>query len=426
MRYVARNKSINIGFVSTRLAGTDGVSLEAAKWAGALEIDGHHCFYMAGELDRPAEQSLLVKEAHFKHPLIQAISQACFDTITRKSSISQKIHQVKDLLKDCLYQFIRGFKLDLLIVENALTIPENLPLGMALTEIIAETGIPTICHHHDFFWERKRFLFNAVPDYLAMAFPPNLPSIQHVVINSAADSNLSFRTGISATIIPNVMDFENPPSVDEYSSDIRRSLGLEEGELLMLQPTRVVKRKRIEHSIELVRRLNQEGIRAKLVISHASGDEGYEYEQRLYEYSSLMGVDTLFVSDIIKSHRGRTLDGRKIYTPEDVYHHADLVTYPSTIEGFGNAFLEAVYFRRPIVVNNYSVYATDIKPKGFKVIELDDYVDSRAVKLTKKILDSPRLAKEMVDYNYELGKRYYSYSFLRRKLRALVSDFFGL
>ncbi|MBA7680044.1 Mannosylglucosylglycerate synthase [subsurface metagenome] len=256
-----------------------------------------------------------------------------------------------------------------------------------------------------------------------MAFPPHLPSIQHVVINSSQDNQLSLRTGISANIIPNVMDFENPPSVDDYSSDIREALGLEADELLILQPTRVVKRKGIEHSIELVSRL---GLKAKLVISHASGDEGDEYEQRVREYSSIMNVDTLFISDIIKPDRGKTSDGRKIYTPKDIYHHADLVTYPSNFEGFGNAFLETIYFRRPIVVNNYSVYAADIKPKGFEAIELDDYVDSKAVELTKKVLETPVLAKEMVEHNYELGKRYYSYSVLRQKLKALLSNCFGV
>ncbi|GAH67328.1 unnamed protein product, partial [marine sediment metagenome] len=74
------------------------------------------------------------------------------------------------------------------------------------------------------------------------------------------------------------MDFENSPSFDDYSSDIRESLGLKADELLILQPTRVVKRKGVEHSIELVSRL---GLKAKLVISYASGDEGYEYEQRV-------------------------------------------------------------------------------------------------------------------------------------------------
>ncbi len=416
---------MNIGFISTRLAGTDGVSLETAKWAGIFESEGHLCFYMAGELDKdkPNQRSLLAKEAHFKYPLVQEISRGCFGVKTREPSITKKIHQIKDELKKHIYEFIRGFKIDLLVPENVLAIPLNIPLGVAITEVIAETRIPTIAHHHDFFWERKRFLTNAAWDYLNMAFPPHLPSIQHVVINSSQDNQLSLRTGISANIIPNVMDFENPPSFDDYSSDIRESLGLEADELLILQPTRVVKRKGVEHSIELVSRL---GLKAKLIISYASGDEGYEYEKRVREYSSIMNVDTLFISDIIKPYRGKTSDGRKVYSPQDVYHHADLVTYPSNFEGFGNAFLEAIYFRRPIVVNDYSVYAIDIKPKGFKTIELDDYVDSKAVELTKKVLETPVLAKEMVEHNYELGIRYYSYSVLRQKLKALLSNCFGV
>ena len=33
--------SLNVGFVSTRFSGIDGVSLEAAKWAEVLEDLGH-------------------------------------------------------------------------------------------------------------------------------------------------------------------------------------------------------------------------------------------------------------------------------------------------------------------------------------------------------------------------------------------------
>ncbi len=414
----------HIGFIATRLAGTDGVSLETAKWAKVFEEEGHLCFYMAGHLDRPPQRSLLVKEAHFKHPIIQEISRECFNNVhVRKLSITKKICQVKDELKKEIYKFLEDFKIDILIPENALAIPLNIPLALAITEVIAETGIPTIAHHHDFFWERKRFLVNAVWDYINMAFPPHLPFIQHVVINSSADNQLSLRTGISATIIPNVMDFDHPPQIDDYSSDIRESLGFASDELLILQPTRVVKRKGIEHSIELVKRLN---MKSKLVISHASGDEGQEYEQRVQEYSSMMGVNTLFVSDIIKPCRGRTNDGRKIYTPQDIYARADLVTYPSNFEGFGNAFLETIYFKKPIVVNNYSIYAVDIKPKGFKVIELDDYVNSEAVKLTREVLTNSELAKEMVEHNYELGRQYYSCSILRQKLKMLLSNCFGV
>ena len=281
---------------------------------------------------------------------------------------------------------------------------------------------------------------NASWEYLTMAFPPQIPSIHHVVINSSAANQLSHRTGIGGTLIPNVMDFDNPPpvvggfhsyainsnksnsTVDPYTSDVRRALGVRENELLILQPTRVVKRKGIEHAIELVHRL---GLKAKLIISHASGDEGYDYERRVREYSKLMKVDTYFVSNIINEKRGRTKNGRKIYTLEDVYPHADMVTYPSTFEGFGNAFLEAIYFCKPIVVNTYSIYTMDIKPKGFSFIVIDGFVSDDAVRKTRKVITDEEFRTEMVQHNYETAKKYFSYSVLNKKLKNLISDCTG-
>ena len=418
--FKTEDKVKNVGFISTRIAGTDGVSLELEKWANVFEKFGLTCFYFAGELDRPQERSYLVEEAHFTHPEIKAVYNKSFGVTKRDRAVSKKIYQLAIKLKDHLYDFVKKFDIDLIIPQNALTIPLNIPLGIALTEFIAETNIRTLAHHHDFYWERDRFIVNAVSDYLKMAFPPVLPSIEHIVINSAADAQLSLRTGVSAHIIPNVMDFDNPPPPpDEYTFDVRQALGIEDDELFVLQPTRVVQRKGIEHAIELVNRL---GRKAKLVISHASGDEGYDYEQRLKEYSKLMKVDTIFVSDIINEERGTTPDGRKIYTLEDIYPYADLVTYPSTFEGFGNAFLETLYFKKPIVVNTYSIYLKDIQPKGFAVIEIDGYVTDKAVEQTKQVLDNPKLCKEMVDHDYELAKKYFSYTVLERILRHYMIE----
>ena len=409
-----------VGFVSTRLAGTDGVSLETNKWADVFEQEGFTSYYFGGELDSPPDRSYHVAEAHFTHPEIRKIYQNCFGVRVRHRLVTDEIQRVTRLLKEHLYTFIEKFNIDLLVPENALTIPLNIPLGVALTNLISETGISAIAHHHDFFWERQHFMINAAWDYLNMAFPPHLPSIHHAVINSSGDNQLSLRTGVSGTVIPNVMDFENPPPPpDDYASDVRHNLGIKKGELLILQPTRVVKRKGIEHAIELVHRL---GMKAKLVISHASGDEGYDYEQRVREYSQLMKVDTLFISNVINEKRGTTDDGRKIYTLEDIYPHADLVTYPSNFEGFGNAFLEAIYYRKPIVVNTYSIYMMDIQPKGFDVIELDGYVTEEAVVKTRAILENSEMCEAMVEKNYEIATRYYDYSELCRKLRPLIHE----
>ncbi len=441
-------RSRHIGFVSTRFSGTDGVSLETEKWATALARLGYHCFYFAGQSDRPAECSRTVSEAFFGHPAVAAIGNAAFDnewgtdelleyanpaivgihtpafySRIRPPRLTQRIHELATYLKEQLYAFARDFELELLVVENALAIPLNLPLGVALTEFIAETGFPTIGHHHDFYWERQRFLVNCVDDLLRMAFPPNLPSIHHAVLNSLAAQQLSLRAGLSSMVIPNVMDFEHPPAPpDDYTAGVRVALGVGADELLFLQPTRVVQRKGIEHAIELIQRL---GLKARLVVSHASGDEGTEYEKRVRQFAAQMGVALNLVSDVISDRRGLTKDGRHIYTLWDVYPHADLVTYPSSFEGFGNAFLEAVYFRRPIVVNNYSIFDVDIKPKGFRVIEFGGYITDGTLRQTRQVLTDPEFASELVETNYRLGRRYYSYAVLERHLQMLMAECFG-
>lgn len=412
----------NVGFVSFRIAGTDGVSLEVQKWADIFERNNCKCFYFAEELETPEHCSYKSKYAHFKNPVIAEINELSYGRSGRAPELTEKIHYYRKRIKEELFEFVEKFNIDVLIPQNALTIPLNIPLALALTEFIAETEIKTIAHHHDFFWERKRFLRNCVWDYFNMAYPPHLPSIEHVVINSSGQNQLALRTGITSTLIPNVMDFEKPaPGKDEYNADIREALGLAEDEILILQPTRVVQRKGIEHAIELVSRL---GEKAVFVISHASGDEGYEYESRVHAYAEQMGIKAIFVSDIIGDKR-EMRNGKKVYTLQDIYPYVDFVTYPSLIEGFGNAFLETIYFKKPILVNNYSIYSTDIKPRGFDVVEMEDFITDETVAQVKKILNDPEYRERMVEKNYCIAKCFYSYSVLEEKLLNVMARFWG-
>ena len=127
----------NVAFISTRIAGTDGVSLEIEKWADIFEEEGFTCYYFAGELDRPAERCYLVPEAHFTHPDIKDVYLASFANTGRERAVSKKIYQLAIKLKDHLYEFVEKFNIRIIIPENALTIPLNIPLGIAITEFIA-------------------------------------------------------------------------------------------------------------------------------------------------------------------------------------------------------------------------------------------------------------------------------------------------
>jgi glycosyltransferase involved in cell wall biosynthesis len=161
--------------------------------------------------------------------------------------------------------------------------------------------------------------------------------------------------------------------------------------------------------------------RRNALIFHASGDEGSEYAAFLKEYIQLLEVRVRFAEDTFSHKRGQTSDGRKIYSLADAYQPAVLVTYPSTIEGFGNAFLEAIYHRKPIVMSTYEIYRIDIQPKGFKVVEFGDYITEDTVLWARELLENPDLVAEVVEHNYETARQYYSYANLERVLAALVS-----
>jgi glycosyltransferase involved in cell wall biosynthesis len=410
---------MNIGFVSTRLGGTDGVTLETIKWARVCRDLGHSTFFCAGQLDPEISPSVLLPEAHFTHPEIVALHQKCFGIHTRTPETSDQLHELRGRIKAGLAGFVKKFAIDLLVPQNVLTIPMNLPLGMALTEFIAETGIHTIAHHHDFYWERQRFMINAVQDILDAAFPPSIPSIKHVVINTPARRELAQRKGIAASLIPNVFDFETePPAMDEYARDLREQIGLKPDDILILQPTRIVSRKGVEHAVELVRRLKEP--RAKLVVSHSAGDEGLAYYNWLRELAQSEGVDIRFVANRFSETRSFDGKGQKIYTLWDMYPQADLVTYPSIYEGFGNAFLEAIYFRKPIMVNRYSVYMLDIEPLGFETVTMDGYITDDVVEKVRHVLSDPELRKQMADRNFAIGRQHFSLSVLRRRLQNLI------
>ncbi len=415
---------MNIGFVSTRFSGTDGVTLETSKWAQVFERNGYRCFWFAGELDRDPGTSYLAEAAHFKHEVNERINAAVIGTGQRSPEVSDLIHHQSQILKRHIYRFLQKFDIDLLVAENILSLPMQIPLGLALTEALAETRTPAIAHHHDFYWERDRYLVNAVGDYLQASFPPRLPNIAHVVINSAAREELSRRTGIAATVVPNVIDFHQPPPMDMAAArSFRDHIGARPDDLVFLQPTRVVQRKGIEHAIHLVQALGRSG--TKLVISHQAGDEGFDYAQYLERYARMLDVDLVFVDTHMDDPWGTHSRRFPQFSLCDIYPGADFVTYPSLCEGFGNGLLEAIYFKRPVMVNRYATYVRDIEPLGFDLVSIDGFLTPQAVSRVGELLSDANLSRRVTEANFQIAKKHFSYQILAQQLNTALSALSG-
>ena len=404
--------------LATRLAGTDGVSLEAAKLSRVLTERGFDTVDCAGEVERPGSHS--VPEMHFRDAVAVELGERAFGGRPPGPDLPERLEERARTLEARLLEVVRQVRPDLLVVQNAWAIPMQLPLARALALLAEGTGLPVLSHEHDYTWERERFAACRVPAFLERYFPYPGERVVHLSINGPAQRELRSRRGIGALLLPNVMDFDAfPRGVDGYGADFRQAVGLAPGQRLFLQPTRVVPRKGIELAIDLLAGLDDP--RNVLLISHGAGDEGLAYLERLRGYARERTVDLRTLGERIGDARGTGADGRKRYALSDAYLHADFVTFPSLYEGFGNALLETIAFRRPALVNRYPVYVADIAPKGFRFVEIDGAVTPDAVRRVRRLLADADEERAMTDHDLELAHRHYGLDTLRRVTAETLS-----
>jgi hypothetical protein len=124
--------------VSFRLGGSDGVSIEAEKWAGALRQLGWEVITVAGS--GPVDSRL-------DGLAIGAPAPPSRDEVTAALAPA-----------------------DLVIIENLCSLPLNPPAAALVASVCA--GRPAVLHHHDLPWQR--------PHLAHLAPPPDDPAWAHV------------------------------------------------------------------------------------------------------------------------------------------------------------------------------------------------------------------------------------------------------
>ena len=164
-------------------------------------------------------------------------------------------------------------------------------------------------------------------------------------------------------------------------------MGLKENDLFFLQPTRVIPRKGIELAIELVHRMADLPI--KLVITHSAEYNSRDYLEKILSLAEKNKVDLVHLPSLFEPQRQIGREGQKIYSLWDAYIYADFVTYPSLYEGFGNALLETIFFRKPFLINRYPVYRDDIEPYGMKAVTIEGKINEETVNEVRNVLNNP-------------------------------------
>jgi hypothetical protein len=224
--------------VSFRLGGTDGVSIEAAKWARAFSELGHDLTTVAGE--------------------------GPVDVIVQGLAIGAKVAPTYD-------ELARAFAgADLVVVENLASLPLNIGARDVLYQVL--DGRTVLFHHHDLAWQREHLAH--------LEGPRNQVDWHHVSINEISRGELASR-GIEATTIMNTFDCDPAPG----NRVATRSALHVTSEVLALLPTRAIARKNVAGALDLCRALG-----ATLWLLGPT-EEGYELE--LEELISSGGVPVL-------------------------------------------------------------------------------------------------------------------------------------
>lgn len=390
---------------------------------------------MSGRFTRhtiESENETLVPMLSFFSPECEWEQKRAF-FLPRKEDLNELLDYLEyasNRLAVYIFKWIISNKIDILLSENASALPCHLSMGMGIKKVVENTNVRIVCHDHDFYWERgKRYdsPFDEIDTLVKNTFPLIVPNARHAVINSYSKNMLKEKFGIESIFVPNVMDFNKPyAKIDEYNKDLLYNIGLKKGDIPIFQATRIVRRKGIETAIELIERIKDN--RVKLVITGSyADDERYGYYKELVQLIKGKNLNSrVFFSDNkILSKRSKSSTGEKMYSLSDAYSHARACTYFSRYEGFGNAFIEAVLAKRPIFVNNYKpVFLPDIGSKGFRIVMIEENnLTDNAVDEICKIIYNDKLIQEITEYNFELGKKYFSYEVLEEKLAELFTNF---
>lgn len=445
---------MNILLAHFRVGETDGVSLEMDKWKWALEAMGHNVSYIAGSAG--SCEADLIPELHYLEPFNDKIIHNAYVERTdfkSEGDLLEAIEARAAVIAENIIKVIRKRGIDVVVPNNIWSLGYHLPAAIGLMKAIEQTQTRVICHHHDFHWERVKYsnpTSDGIGKLLASHFPPKHPLVEHCVINRIAQDEIKQRRSIDATVVPNVFDFHNSDwKIDEYNQDLRSRFGIRPNDVMFLQATRVVARKGIELAIDLIDQISRQRKdleektlyngevfcqQSRLVLVFAGMCEEEGYRRLLKDKAQSKGVELLFISDWVGHSRGDK-EGQKVYSLWDIYCHADIITYPSLLEGWGNQFLEGLVAKLPMVVYRYPVYDLDIANYQFDIIDLGNTheIDSQglaciepnklalaATETISYLLDNEMRSQRMQN-NYDIGERNFSYPALKVLLEKVFA-----
>lgn len=335
-------------YVSHRLGGYDGVSIEAAKWQRALAHLGFDITRVAGYFADQADGTDVELDG-------------LWAAVAGELPPPPDIGAITDLCRSH----------DVLILDNVGTLPSATPCALAFETAALRAGIPTIVRHHDPPWQVSITQCASHP-----RFPLHDPRMLHVAINRHTEHEFRCRYPElkqfnAITTVYNTVDIASLQTGRRRVT--RRAMNIGDRDILVAHPARNIPRKNVPAAIEFASQLH---LRSRMRVHYWLTDP----------VGDIAGDGNVVI------HRGHAEN------MADLYAAADFVALPSVWEGWGLPVVESAAAHRIAVTNRYPIL-DEIHSQGIVTI------DTENIETASQLIRNRTRYRAVATNNYRSARR---------------------
>jgi mannosylglucosylglycerate synthase len=319
-----------------------GVESVIRQQARLISSRGHEVGVVCGEggVFEKRIQPLVIRELNSVGPDVRIAQEEVYN-----GRPGEAYFRLLESLEKHLGSLIKQF--DCFVVHNMFTMPFNIAATQTLCSL-AERNRRFVAWTHDLAATNPDY---SVPHYRIFDLIRNRqPGVKYVTISEARATDFRGLTGTEVdAIVPNGLDFAFTCALtQEVSELVGDDLSTS---IILLYPTRVLRRKNIAFALQIVGALRDIGLKVRLLVtgapdSHNRSDP--EYFAGLKQLAADLGIRSM-VNWVNETFH---VDDRQLHS---LYMAADALLFTSRQEGFGLPLLEAAAHRLP-------VFCSDIEP----------------------------------------------------------------
>jgi glycosyltransferase involved in cell wall biosynthesis len=327
-----------------------GVETILEQHAGLFAAHGHEVVVFCGEgvSANPAITVTVIPEMLRDHPLVKA-AQEELDA----GAPGVNFAELKKRLVETLAPLVENA--GIVFLHNVVAMHFHLALTAALWELAERLhGVRFVAWIHDLAAINPDYPFPHLDREPWSLLTRHHPAVEYVAVSSHRKKQFAALTGASSEscrVIPNGIDpiahLDLPAHVAEFVNE----RAILEKEIVLLHPTRILKRKNIELGMRVVAEMKMAGKNCCCIVTGAPDShnpDAMKYHESLLKLRADLGIADEFIF----------LNALFAVTNRDViglYRVADALFFPSKQEGFGLPILEGALHRIPI-------FCADIEP----------------------------------------------------------------